>query len=211
MAVPAGKSPKLAVELLTSREVSRLLAQCSPTAPTGIRNRALITVMYRAGLRVNEALALRVADVTPALGTIRVLHGKGDKARTVSIDDGGMALVQRWIDKRARLGIYLDYGKPLRGPLFCTLKGGPLSDVYVRNMLHRIAGKAGIEKRVHPHGLRHSHAAELAAEGVPVNVIQQQLGHAHLSTTDVYLRHISPADVIAMGRSRPPWNPEGEK
>jgi len=194
------KPRKYPAELLTPVEVAALLRQCSTTAPTGIRNRALITVMYRAGLRVDEMRALKVSDVNPANGTIRVLHGKGDKSRTVSIDDGGMALVQRWIDKRAALG-------HRHGPLFCTLAGGKLSDVYVRNMMHRIGAKAGIEKRVHPHGLRHSHAAELAAEGVPVNVIQQQLGHTHLSTTDVYLRHVAPADVIALGRSRH-WNPE---
>ena len=155
--------------------------------------------MYRAGLRVSEALALRVTDINPALGTIRVLHGKGDKARTVSIDDGGMAIVQRWIDARARLG-------HRHGPLFCTLKGSAVSDVYVRNMIRRIGAAAGIEKRVHPHALRHTHASELAAEGVPVNVIQQQLGHQYLSTTDTYLRHVSPADVIALGRSRT-WDP----
>jgi integrase/recombinase XerD len=196
-----GTSPKQPAEVLTSAEVARLLRQCSPIAPTGIRNRALITVMYRAGLRVDETLALRAADLNPALGTIRVLHGKGDKARTVSIDAGAMALVQRWADKRAELGFR-------HGPLFCTLKGTRLSDVYVRNMMRRIGAKAGIEKRVHPHALRHAHAAELSAEGVPVNVIQQQLGHAHLSTTDTYLRHISPAQVIEMGRNRKPWNPE---
>jgi site-specific recombinase XerD len=189
------------VEVLTSTEVASLLRQCSTTAPTGIRNRALITVMYRAGLRVDEALDLRWADVNPANGTIRVLHGKGDEARTVSIDDGGMALVQRWMDARNRLGLG-------RQPLFCTLAGGKLSDSYVRNMMSRIARKAGIEKRVHPHALRHAHAAELSAEGVPVNVIQQQLGHKHLSTTDVYLRHISPQQVIDMGRNRAPFNPE---
>jgi len=194
------KPRKYPAELLTPVEVAALLRQCSTTAPTGIRNRALITVMYRAGLRVDEMRALKVSDVNPANGTIRVLHGKGDKSRTVSIDDGGMALVQRWIDKRAALG-------HRHGPLFCTLAGGKLSDVYVRNMMHRIGAKAGIEKRVHPHGLRHSHAAELAAEGVPVNVIQQQLGHTHLSTTDVYLRHVAAADVIALGRSRH-WNAE---
>jgi site-specific recombinase XerD len=201
MARPANGARKRAVELLTRAEVAALLRQCSTTAPTGIRNRALITIMYAAGLRVNEALDLKGADVNPANGTIRVLHGKGDKARTASIDDGSMALVQRWMDARARLGLR-------QGKLFCTLAGGDLSDVYVRSMMSRIARKAGIDKRVHPHALRHAHAAELAAEGVPVNVIQAQLGHAHLSTTDVYLRHIAPADVIAMGRSRPRFNPE---
>jgi len=164
----------------------------------------LITVMFFAGLRLDEALKLRAADINPALGTIRVLHGKGDKPRTVSIDDGSMALVQRWMDARAKLG-------HRHGTLFCTLAGGDLSGVYVRNLMKRLRRQAGIEKRVHPHGLRHSHAAELAAEGVPMNVIQAQLGHENLSTTDTYLRNIAPADVIAMGRNRPRFDPEDYK
>ncbi len=157
--------------------------------------------MYRAGLRVDEALELRAPDVNPERGSVRVLHGKGNRARTITIDDGAMALVQRWMDRRGHLG-------HRHGPLFCTLGGTKLSPVYVRNMLHRIAAKAGIEKRVHPHGLRHSYAMDLSAEGVPVNVIQRLLGHAHLSTTDVYLRHVSDPVVLAVGRSRPAWNPE---
>lgn len=201
MARSASGPQKRPVEVLTSSEVAALLRQCSTTAPTGIRNRALITVMYRGGLRVDEALDLKAASINPVLGSVRVLHGKGDKDRTVSIDDGGMALIQRWMDARARLGYR-------HGPLFCTLHGARLQGSYVRNLMSRLGRQAGIDKRVHAHGLRHSHAAELAAEGVPMNVIQQQLGHAHLSTTDIYLRHISPADVIAMGRSRPKWNPE---
>jgi site-specific recombinase XerD len=192
---------KRPVEVLTSAEFAALLRQCSTTAPTGIRNRALLTVLYRGGLRISEALDLRAADVNPANGTLRVLHGKGDKARTVSIDDGAMALIQRWMDTRGRLGYR-------HGPLFCTLEGGPVATAYVRNLMRRIGRQAGIEKRVHAHGLRHTHAAELATEGVPVNVIQQQLGHSRLSTTDTYLKHVAPADVIAMGRNRAAWNPE---
>lgn len=194
MPVPA-KNP---VEILTRDEAARLLRQPSQAAPTGIRNRALMTVMYRAGLRVAEALDLKASDLDAREGTVRVLHGKGDKARTVSVDDGAMAVVQRWIERRNALGIR-------RGPLFCTLAGARLKDSYVRLMVKRYGGQAGIDKRVHPHGLRHTYAAELAAEGVPMNVIQKALGHTSLSTTDIYLRHVSPADVIAMGRART-WN-----
>ena len=173
-----------------------LLAACSRRAPTGIRDRALITVMYRAGLRCEEALDLKPADIDPDRGTIRVLHGKGDHDRTVSVDDGALAVVQLWLDARAKLGING------RHKLFCTLAGTPLYSSQVRAMVTRRAARAGIDKRVHPHALRHTHAAELVAEGVPVNVIQAQLGHVSLATTDIYLRHIAPADVIAMGRNR---------
>jgi len=198
----AARKRKRPVEVLTSAEITALLRQCSSSAPTGIRNRALISVMYRAGLRVAEVLAMRAADVDPERGTLRVLHGKGDEARTVGLDDGGMAMVQRWMDARASLG-------HRHGPLFCTLAGGPLSDAYVRTMLRRIGAKAGIEKRVHPHGLRHSLAVDMANEGVPMPMIQRQLGHKRLSTTDIYLRGLAAADLAEMARARPAWNPEG--
>jgi site-specific recombinase XerD len=194
------KGRKFPGEPLTEGEVRALLKGCSVSAPTGIRNRALIMIMYRAGLRISEALDLKPSDVDPQRGTVRVLHGKGDKARTVSLDDGAMSDVLRWIDTRRALRFR-------NGPLFCTLKGGPVSDGYVRDMMKRCAAKAELDKRVHPHGLRHTHAAELVSEGVPVNVIQKTLGHASLATTDVYLRNIAPADVIAMGRGRT-WKAE---
>ena len=188
------------VEILTRAEAGRLLKAASTAAPTGIRNRAIMAVMYRGGLRVSEALDLKPSDLDPIEGTVRILDGKGHKSRTVSLDDGALAVVQRWIDRRHAMGIR-------RGPLFCTLDGGPMSRSYVGQMMKRYADRAGIDKRVHPHGLRHCNAAELAAEGVPINVIQVHLGHSSLSTTDIYLRHIAPADVIAMGRART-WNPE---
>jgi site-specific recombinase XerD len=94
------------------------------------------------------------------------------------------------MERRSQLGIQTR-------ALFCTLGGSPLDPSYVRKLLARLAGKAGIEKRVNPHALRHSHAAELAAEGVPVKVIQGQLGHANLAVTDRYLRHVLPVDQVA--------------
>lgn len=184
------------IDLLSEAEVRLLLAQCSRRAPTGVRDRALLTVLYRAGLRVSEALDLKPSDVDHERGMIRVHHGKGDKARTVGIDDEGLSVVRVWVTERASLGING------RAKLFCTLKGTPLSANQVRQMIKRRAAKADIGKRVHPHGLRHTHAAELMAEGVPLNVISKQLGHGSIATTSIYLDHIAPADVIAMGRKR---------
>lgn len=184
------------VEILTGAEANALLAACSNRAPTGIRNRALLAVLYRSGLRIGEALALRPADVDLTQGTIRVLHGKGDRARTVGIDATACGVVGRWLDRRSASGI------PSRAPLFCTLAGEPLSDRYVRAMVKRMAKRAGIQKRVHPHALRHTHASELAAEGVPMNLLQAQLGHSSLATTDRYVRHIAPAQLVQAIRSR---------
>lgn len=183
-------------EVLTQREVSLLLSACGARSSTGIRNRALITVLYRAGLRLGEALALEAKDVDTGAGTIAVLRGKGGRQRTVGIDPEAVAVLERWVERRKQLQL------GPRRPLFCTLQGQPLKPSYVRTMLPRLAAKAGIEKRVHPHGLRHSHAAELAVEGFPLNLVQQQLGHSSLATTDRYLRHVAPAQLIAAMRAR---------
>lgn len=185
-------------EVMSRAEVAAILRQCSRRAPTGVRDRALITMMYRAGLRVSEALALRPSDIDMKAGTVRVRHGKGDKARTVSVGDGALAVVQLWLAARKAAGIPPNGGRPL----FCTLSGTPLSDGQVRQMLRRRAGRAGVEKRVHPHALRHSRAHEMHVdEHVPVGIIQQFLGHSSIAVTDAYLRHIAPADVIEVGRA----------
>lgn len=186
------KGRKFPAEILNDDEVGRLIARCSRRAPTGIRNRALLVVLYRSGLRIGEALAIRPKDLDAVAGCIRILHGKGDKARTVGMDAGAFTFVDRWLDTRKKRGIS---GK---APLFCTLKGGKIHAAYIRAWLPRIAARAQIEKRVHAHALRHTHAAQLAAEGVPINVIQKQLGHANAAITSHYLDHISPGDVIGM-------------
>jgi integrase/recombinase XerD len=191
-------------EPLSPAEVEQLIRACSRRYPCGIRNAALFAVMVRGGLRISEALALYPKDVDLEAGIVRILHGKGDKSRIIGLDAGASALVQRWLDHRPRLGLNG------RHPLFSTLKGQPLSQVYVRQALGRTARKAGIEKRVHPHGLRHTCAADLARSGVPTNVIQRVLGHTSLATTDVYLRHVSSADVVEVMRAREPlgtWTP----
>jgi site-specific recombinase XerD len=182
-------------EILTPSEARAVLYAPSAHSATGIRNRALIAVMYGAGLRLAEALALRPVDVDVDEGSIRVLHGKGDKARTVGIDTGALVHLSRWIDARAARGIK---GRVL----LCTLGGDPISPRFVRAMLVRSAHRAGVDKRVHPHGLRHTHAVELERNGITVSEIQQQLGHANLNTTAIYLNHIAPSARIAKIRDR---------
>jgi site-specific recombinase XerD len=182
-------------QILTPDEARRLLNAPSARAPTGIRNRALLAILYRAGLRCAEALALQQADLDPDRSYVIVRRGKGDKFRTVAMDPGGFALVLRWLETKRKLG--------LRTPLvFCTLQGRPLYPSYVRTLLPRLGDKAGIGKRVHPHGLRHTFAAELAEEGKPPNVIQAWLGHERLSTTSIYLAHIAPVDLARHAQTR---------
>jgi site-specific recombinase XerD len=188
--VPANKGRKLPPERLTPEDVRALLAACSSTSPTGIRNRALVVTLYRAGLRLDEALTLLPGDVDVAAGVLHVGQRSGGHAREAGIDAAALAIVGQWLEARAALGLGAD------APLFCTLSGGRIHPAYVRQLLPRLAEKAGIDKRVHAQGLRYTHAAELAAEGMPAELIQAQLGHESLASTDRYLRRTSPAERI---------------
>ena len=198
--MPANKGRKLPPELLTPEDVRALLAACSATAPTGMRNRALVVTLYRAGLRLDEALTLLPGDVDVDAGVLLVGQRSGGHTREAGIDAAALAIVEKWLEVRAALGLGAD------SPLFCTLSGGPIHPAYVRQLLPRLAEKAGIHKRVHAQGLRYTHAAELAAEGMPAELIQAQLGHESLASTDRYLRRTSRRERISAVQRRE-WTP----
>lgn len=146
-------------------------------------------MLYRGALRITEALALRPKDIDLTAGTIRVLHGKGDKARTVGVDDGTLSLLQIWLDTRKGLG------KDGRHPLFTVLRGNhAMSGQACRALLHRLGEKVGIEKRCNPHSLRHSGACFWEASGVKINEISRRLGHATVEGT---IRYLGPLSKVA--------------
>ena len=182
---------RLPPEVLSSDEVAMLRAVCDGDAFANVRTRALIAVLYRTGLRLSEALALLPKDIDPQRSCIRVLRGKGGRSRTVGIDARALAMLEPWLARRALLRTL----KP-PSPVFCTAWGTPLTTAYIRRLLPRLAAKAGIAKRVHAHGFRHTHAAELRAEGVDIGIISKQLGHEDISTTARYLDHIAPWAVV---------------
>ena len=182
-------------EVLTPIEVARLMDAC-PGTPVGARTRALIALLYRSGLRISEALALRPKDLDADAGTVRVLRGKGGKSRTVGMDPRGFDELRFWLSVRRTHGV------PDDAPLFCSLRGDAITSAGVRYRLPRLARDAGIAKRVHAHGLRHTHAAELRAEGVEIGVISKQLGHNSIATTALYVDHLMPGDVIDTVRRR---------
>lgn len=197
---PDNAGRKWPAEILTPEEALVLIAGCSRTSSLGLRNRAIIGVLYRSGLRISECLALYPKDIDLERGEITVLHGKGDKRGVSTLDEGGCRLVVEWLERRAELGLTDDY------PLFSTLHGTLINPAYVRTLLPRLAKEAGIRKRVHPHGLRHTHAVELLREGVDIDVIQQQLRHTDLATTVKYLRHLAPGEAVKVIRARE-WSP----
>ena len=163
----------------------------------GYRLRAMIVVLWRAGLRVQEALALVESDLDPRRGSLLVRHGKGGRRREIGMDAWGWEQLRPWLAARLELPV---------GPLFCVIdgptRGRPWSSAAVRVELHRLAVQAGVRRRFAPHQLRHAHALELAREGVPLNVIQRQLGHANLGTTSIYLQGIDTEEIIATVHAR---------
>lgn len=191
----ANRGTTHAAEILVGDEIERLMG-AAPKTPTAVRDRAMIVMSYRAGLRCCELLALALKDIDQAARTIRILHGKGDKSRVVAIDSKSWNIVVEWLTVRTALGI------ADAGPLFCTADGKPIASRQVRAMMARRAKRAGLAKHVHLHGLRHTMASEMAAEGVPLLDISGALGHASAATTNKYLQRLSPTSVIDAMRSR---------
>lgn len=163
----------------------------------GARLRAMIVVLWRGGLRIQEALALSERDLDVHRGSILVRHGKGGRRREVGMDEWGFEQLRPWLIERERLPV---------GPLFCVIdgptRGRPWSASGVRVEFRSLAARAGVRRRFAPHQLRHAHALELAREGVPLNIIQRQLGHANLGTTSIYLQGIDTEEIIAAVRGR---------
>jgi site-specific recombinase XerD len=189
---------------LTDAEVRKLLDAITGNGPLAVRNRAVIVLIYRSGLRISEALSLRPADL--ANGQINVRRGKGAKQRVAYYDDTATPYLNHWLGVRASLGV------KARAPLFCSVSRGEVRKAgeaidpsYFRHLLPRLAVKAGIEKRLHAHGLRHTYATELERERLRIGSISGLLGHSKSSTTDAYLRRISGGelrdDLAAIGRT----------
>ncbi len=176
---------------VTPREALCLLNTCSARTSTGLRNRALVALLWRVGLRPGEALSIGMADLDLIAGTVTV----GD--RTAGLDNLATREIAAWAGRREDLEI--DDG----GPFISTLRGKPLSQAYVRELLPRLAEGAGLLTRVYAMGLRYACAAELAREGVLTDVIETQLGIRSQSSVARYLPQPDLCDVVAAMRHRP--------
>jgi integrase len=184
------------VEILTAAECRALIRHCG-RGVSGERNRAIVAMLWRTGLRAAECLNLRPRDVNLERGTVRVRKGKGKRTRTVGLDSEPAALLERWLAVRGQLS-------RLAGdaPIFCTLRGDAIHPSYLRQLFPRLARRAGITKRVHAHALRHTFAVELSRELVPVAEIQKALGHYNVKTTSGYLEHLEPRELVDLMRRR---------
>jgi site-specific recombinase XerD len=166
-------------------------------AAHGQRLRGLIVIMWRAGLRIQEALALAEGDLDHRRGSLLVRRGKGGRRREVGMDSWGWEQLQPWIEMRRELPV---------GPLLCvingTTRGRHWSPAAARAELRRTAAAAGVRRRFAPHQLRHAHAVEMAREGVPLIVIQRQLGDSNLGIRSVHLQGIDSGEIIETVHAR---------
>ena len=166
---------------LTSREIERLMAAPDPAGPIGARDRAMLELLYATGVRVSELCQLQAADLAADLGIVRV-NGKGDKERVVPVGKSALGAVAG----------YLAQGRPdlLKGRasryLFVTARGTRLTRQGFWKLLARYGRQAGIRRALTPHVLRHSFATHLLEGGADLRSVQAMLGHADISTTQVY-------------------------
>jgi site-specific recombinase XerD len=165
----------------------------------------MLRLMLDTGLRLSEAIALRWKDIDLTSGKVMVRQGKGAKDRTLWTGEDNLSALAKWRDRQARECS----GNP--AGVFTTKEGGELDPRYVQRMVKRYAVKAKIEKDVHPHTLRHSFATDLYRETTNIRLTQKALGHAHLSTTEIYthivdeelegaLKSFRCAQAVAAGR-----------
>ena len=202
---PANKGAKLPADVLSRDEINRLYAAIDGDSTLALRNRAMLATMYRAALRSGEVVALRPGDVDLDTGRLHVRRGKGGKPRTIYLDNGALAALKVWVERRRGFGF-----DDRKTPLFCTLKGTELATPYLRRWLPKLAAKAGIAKRVHPHIFRHSRAAELHEQGATAKEIQLALGHSNLATTSLYLDHVAPHQLRETMQAKG-WRPPRRK
>jgi tyrosine recombinase XerC len=177
-------SPKLDKRLpsfLTQEEVEKLLGAPDPATPLGQRDRAFLELLYASGLRVSELVGLTLKQIDLTSNEIRV-WGKGSKERVVLMGEPAAAAIKDYLGEgRSEL-----LGERKSQALFLNRYGQPLPERSVQRILRQYAKKTGIGKRVHPHMLRHTFATHMLDGGADLRVVQELLGHARLTSTQIY-------------------------
>jgi site-specific recombinase XerD len=194
---PRNKDLRYPADPPTVEEIVAVMRSAGNRAD-GARLRALIVILWRAGLRISEALALAETDLDQTRGAVLVRRGKGGRRREVGMDRWAWQQLQPWLEIRAALPV---------GPLLCIIHGPTAGRNWeqsaARKQLRRVAAAASVRRRFAPHQLRHAHAIEMAHEGVPLVVIQRQLVHANLGITSIYLQGIDSSEIIDTVHGRP--------
>ncbi len=168
-------------ETLSEPEIASLLAAAGGKTPLEIRDRAILELLYASGLRVSELCGARLENLDLEQGFIRVI-GKGNKQRLVPVGSGARKALARYLEAgRPEL-----VGKKTGGEIFLSVNGRKLTNQRIWQLLVALGKRAGLDKAIHPHMLRHSFATHLLQGGADLRIIQELLGHADISTTQIY-------------------------
>lgn len=179
------EAPKLKRALpdtLSFEEIESMIAEIDLSKPEGGRNKAILETMYSCGLRVSEVTDLKISQLYPELGFIRVT-GKGDKERLIPIGSSAIKYINIY---KKNIRCHLDIKKGNEDILFLNQRGTKLSRVMIFYIIKDLALKAGIKKTVSPHTFRHSFATHLVEGGADLRAVQEMLGHASITTTEIY-------------------------
>jgi integrase/recombinase XerD len=183
-ALPLPKVPERLPDVVSIRDIERFLSQPFPQGPVGHRDRAMFEVLYGCGIRVSELTGLDLRDVDLAEGYLRVL-GKGRKERVTPIAGAAAAALQDYLT-HGRPFLRTKHGASRQHPdaVFLNVRGGRLTRATIHALVHSYGGRVGLD--LHPHTLRHSFATHLLEGGADLRALQEMLGHADISTTQVY-------------------------
>ena len=166
-------------EVLSVQEVDDIIASVDTSTPAGLRDRAILEVLYGCGLRVSEAAGLRLSDIFAKEGFLRIV-GKGDKERIIPLGEMAAEALEAWYGARPEpCHGYEDF-------VFLNRSGKSLSRVSIFNMVKKQAMLAGVRKEISPHTFRHSFATHLVENGADLRVVQEMLGHESILTTEIY-------------------------
>lgn len=179
------KKSRTLPKILSREDVQKILTYPNTKTKIGLRNRTILEVLYRCGLRVSEVCNLNINDVDMEKGFLYIQLGKGGRDRYVPMEPETMTWIAKWAEQR-----------PTETDLlFPTLQNTPLDQRYIRQMLYQASSKAGVfiqdgktKKKVHPHVLRSCYATELLEDGLNIAEVQSLLGHSSISTTAIYTK-----------------------
>ena len=180
------KAPKLEKknpDFLFYEEIDEILDKIDETTDLGLRNRAIIELMYASGLRASEVVEMKLSDIDRNRQVIHIL-GKGKKERYVPFHELALECLDKYLEE-ARFSLMVN-AKEKHNFVFVNKNGNPLSTRGLRDILDRIALNAGIGRRLHPHTIRHTFATHLLGQGAELRFVQEMLGHSNLSTTQIY-------------------------
>jgi integrase/recombinase XerD len=178
----APKTKRRLPDFLSVAEIDALMDAIDLSTPDGTRNKAIIEVMYSCGLRVSEATTLQLSQLFLDVGFVRTI-GKGNKERLIPIGKEAIKYLNIYLDN---IRVHIKPNIKSEDIVFLNRRGGKLSRVWIFMILKDLAAKAGIQKNVHPHTLRHSFATHLLEGGADLRAIQEMLGHESITTTEIY-------------------------